>query len=73
MGRTSAWKAAGRIQGNSKKLPLLPLSHLSPSIFWRPPSLSLYRTPQNFWAKPCPRINTSLPTPSPQPQPSYPW
>ena len=31
MGRTSAWKAAGRIQGNSKKLCLLPLPHLSPS------------------------------------------
>lgn len=48
-----------------------------------PPSLSLYflettipkplHSPQNFWAKPCPLINTSLPTPSSQPLPGSPW
>lgn len=66
MGRTSVWKAAGRIQGNSKKLPLLPLlplplRHLSPSIFWRPPSLSLY-TP----------LRTSGPNPAPSSIPPFP-
>ena len=69
MGRTTAWTAAGRIQGNSEKVPLLPLPflslpHLSPSIFWRPPSLTLYHSLQNFRAKPCPLIYTSFPPPA---------
>lgn len=69
MGRTSVWKAAGRIQGNSKKLPLLPLPHLSPSIFWRPPSLSLYAPPRTSGPNRAPSSIPPFPPPALSPYP----